>query len=157
MIQITLGGGGGGVSSLSCIYKLFTSVLNSRLIKVCDYYGLISDAQFAFRHGVSSSDAIFPLHATIANTTLAGKERLHCCFVDFRKAFDYVDRLSIWYKLLKLGVTDTFVSVILSIYSILNHVSLLTVNARICLPFVWGLMQGNLFIPFKFSLLLMVL
>ena len=65
---------------------------------MCDNYGLFSDAQFGFRLVVTTTDA----------KTLASKNIY--CFVDFRKSFDYVDRLRLWYKLHKLGVRGTFLS-----------------------------------------------
>ena len=52
---------------------------------------MISDAQFGFKTGYSTSDAIFVLHWLVKRTLAKGK-KLFCCFVDYQKAFDKIDR-----------------------------------------------------------------
>ena len=37
-------------------------------------------------------------------------------FVDFTKAFDYVVRDIVWYKLIKLGIGGKILSIIMSVY-----------------------------------------
>jgi hypothetical protein len=36
---------------------------------------------------------------------LSRGENLYCCFIHFRKAFDSVDRIAIWQKLLKNNIS----------------------------------------------------
>ena len=48
-------------------------------------YNILTDAQFGFRDGLSTVDAIFALQAIIKRS-LYSKNRLYCCFVDFKKA-----------------------------------------------------------------------
>ena len=59
--------------------KLFTAVLNQRLIKWSQNNDIITDAQFGFRPGYGTVDAIFILHSIISHT-LANKKRLYCAF-----------------------------------------------------------------------------
>ena len=47
---------------------------------------------------------------------LMKKKRLYAVFVDFTKAFDYLVRDIIWYKLLKLGVRGKMINIIKSMY-----------------------------------------
>ena len=47
---------------------------------------------------------------------LNGGERFYCAFIDFSKAFDYVARDILWYKLIKLGVRGQVLKVIKSMY-----------------------------------------
>ena len=75
-----------GISLISCICKLFTSVLNKRLLAWSNENEIITDAQFGFRPKSGTSEAIFALHYII-NRTLCKKSRLYCCFVDYKKAF----------------------------------------------------------------------
>ena len=42
---------------------------------------------------------------------------LYTCFVDFTKAFDYIDRSALYYKLLTRGVDGNFLNVIKSMFS----------------------------------------
>ena len=76
-----------GISLVSCFGKLFTSVLNCRILEWEKQNCILTDAQFGFRNGMSTVDAIFALQ-TLINKTLRNKKRLYCCFIDFRKAFD---------------------------------------------------------------------
>ena len=48
-----------GITLLSCLSKLFTTILNNRITKFCEDHSVISDAQFGFKKGLSTSDAIF--------------------------------------------------------------------------------------------------
>ena len=44
-----------------CLSKLFTTVLNKIISSYCDKYNTVSDAQFGFRKGSSTTDATFAL------------------------------------------------------------------------------------------------
>lgn len=105
-----------GISLMSWLCKLFTSILNKRLAKVYSDQEILTDAQFGFRSGLSTVDAIFALQYIISKPLSTKKKRLYCCFVDFRKAFDFVDRVSLWYKLIKLGIRGKFLKVIKGLY-----------------------------------------
>ena len=41
---------------------------------------------------------------------------MFCAFVDFTKAFDYVVRDIVWYKLLRLGIGGKILNIIMSMY-----------------------------------------
>ena len=43
------------------------------------------------------------LHGLSSHILNRGK-KLYCVFIDFTKAFDYVVRENLWYKLIKLGL-----------------------------------------------------
>ena len=51
---------------------------------------------------MSTVDNIFVLRGLIAHMLNGGK-RFYNAFIDFGKAFDYVVRDILWYKLIKLG------------------------------------------------------
>ena len=92
-----------GITLLSCIGKLFTTVINSRLTKYLDAVGCIGEEQAGFREGYSTIDHIFTLHAII-DMYLSKNKKLFCAFIDYRKAFDFVDRCSLWSKLIAVGI-----------------------------------------------------
>ena len=52
-----------GKTLVSCLSKIFTSILNKRLKNWSENYDIISDAQFGFN---STTDAIFVLHWLIS-------------------------------------------------------------------------------------------
>jgi len=49
--------------------------------------------------------------------SLSVKRRLYCCFVDYTKAFDSVQRVMLWYKLSHIGIRGKLLQVIKSMYS----------------------------------------
>jgi hypothetical protein len=93
----------------------FTSILNSRLLDWEKDHNILSDAQYGFRSGLSTIDAIFVLQSLI-NTKLGSKKKLYCCFVNYKKVFDSVNRTKLWYKLLHLGVQGNFLKIVQSLY-----------------------------------------
>ena len=140
-----------GISLISCICKLFTSVLNKRLLTWSNDNEIITDAQFGFRPKSGTSEAIFALHYIISKT-LCKKGRLYCCFVDYKKAFDSVNRKNLWYKLSKVGICGKLLNVVKSMYE--NVKSCVTIEGLKSEYFrsSLGLMQGEVLSPILFSL-----
>ena len=50
-----------GITLISCMFKILTAVLNKRIAAFCDLNNTISGAQFGFRKGKSTVDALFCL------------------------------------------------------------------------------------------------
>ena len=105
-----------GITLLSTLGKLFTSILNNRLINWAESYYVYIEAQAGFRREMGTVDNIFLPHGLITHLINQGK-KLYCAFVDFKKAFDFVNRDIIWYKLIKLGVRGKMLNVIKSMYA----------------------------------------
>lgn len=75
------------VTLLSCMRKLFTSILKE-LIKVFTYtYEVIKENLAGFRHEYSNLDHIFLLKSVV-DLFRWKKEKLFCLFVDYAKASD---------------------------------------------------------------------
>ena len=70
-------------------------------------YQVYIEAQAGFRKCMSTVDNSFVLHGHLTRM-LNGEKRLYCAFIDFTKAFDYVVRDILWYKLIKLGVRTEY-------------------------------------------------
>jgi len=77
---------------------------------------VISYAQFGFRKGRSTVDAMFVLNA-IRGKFINNNCRLACAFIDFKKAFDCVYRNGLWFKLHKLGVRGRLLRLVRDVYS----------------------------------------
>lgn len=104
-----------GITLLSVLGKLFTRVLNNRLTQWAENYYIYIEAQAGFRSNMSTVDNVFVLRCLITHLINAGK-KLYCGFVDFSKAFDFVNRDVIWYKLIKLAISDKMLNIVKSIY-----------------------------------------
>ena len=84
-----------GITLLSTLGKLFTRILNNRLNKWAEMYNVYIEAQAGFRKHMGTVDNIFVLNGLITHCINENKY-LYCCFVDFTKAFDYIDRDILW-------------------------------------------------------------
>ena len=79
---------------------MFTRILNNRLNDWAEEYGIYTEAQAGFRKHMSTVDNVFILNGLITHC-INNKEYLYFCFVDFTKAFDYLERDILCYKLIK--------------------------------------------------------
>ena len=144
-----------GITLLSCLGKLFTSVINNRLNKYADKIHLINENQAGFRKKYSTTDHIFLLK-NIIDLHLKQKrgKKLYCAFIDYRKAFDFVWRSALWYKLKKSGIKGKLFNIILNMYN--NIKSCVTINSECSDYFVStsGVRQGENLSPFLFAIFL---
>ena len=140
-----------GITLLSIVGKLFSRILNNRLTEWAEEYYVYIEAQAGFRECMGTTDNLFVLHGLISHA-LNKNEKLFCAFVDFTKAFDYVVRDILWYKLIKLGVRGKILNVVMSMY---NHIkSRVKVDCNISVGFNCdlGVRQGECLSPFLFAM-----
>ena len=88
------------ITILSCLGKLFTSVLNDRLTSYLNKNNILNENQAGFRKNYSCTDHIFTLHS-LFEIIRKRKKKLFVAFIDFSQAFDKVWRKGLWYKLLQ--------------------------------------------------------
>ena len=140
-----------GITLLSTLGKLFTRILNNRLNKWAEDYRIYTEAQAGFRKHMSTVDNIYVLNGLISHC-INDNEYLYCCFVDFTKAFDYVGRDILWYKLIKIGVRGLMLDIIKSIYE--NVKSKVKINNTLSEAFSCniGVRQGECLSPFLFAM-----
>ena len=106
-----------GISLLCCLGKIFTKVLNNRLVIWSDMNNKLSDCQGAYRKGRSTADHIFSLYA-ITNKNLRKRGgRFYVAFVDFSRAFDSIPHSILFYRLVENGIHGQMLSVMKSMYS----------------------------------------
>ena len=84
-----------GSTLLSCFGKLFTSILNDRFTTYINLNEMMSEAQAGFMKGYSTTDQIFTLKCIVELFVCLGR-RLFCIFVDYSKAFDSINRATLW-------------------------------------------------------------
>ena len=142
-----------GITILSCLGKLFTSVINSRLTSYLDATGLLGEEQAGFRANYSTTDHIFSLNSII-DIYLKHKKKLFCAFVDYAKAFDTINRHALWVKLIACNINGKLINVIYNMYN----------NAKSCIkidnfvsPFFQshvGVRQGENLSPLLFAIFL---
>jgi hypothetical protein len=104
------------IALLSTIYKIYSGVLNMRILKCLEEKHLYADEQNGFRPKRSCIDHIYSL-TTIIRHTIQKKESLYTCFLDAEKAFDKIDRTLLCKKLLTLGIQGNIYKSIKEIYT----------------------------------------
>ena len=105
-----------GITILSCFGKLFTSVLNNRLNKYLENMNIRCQEQTGFRKQYSTNDNIFNLKCSIDLCWFRGK-RLYCAFLDYKKAFGYINRTYLWQKLISNNIDGKMFKIIHSLYA----------------------------------------
>jgi len=70
-----------GITLLSCLLRYIYTVINKRISSYCDRYNTVSDAQFGFRKGSSTTDATFALLSLVQHY-LNNNKRLFVAFID---------------------------------------------------------------------------
>ena len=143
-----------GISLLSCIYKLYSSLINMRLTEHCEKNGYMVDEQNGFRSKRSCQDHIYVLATVIRNRKSCG-ESTFCAFIDFKKAFDWVHRDLLLYKLaISFDIHGRLFNTLSNIYSSSN--SQLRVNNYLTDSFnvSSGVRQGDSMSPILFSMFL---
>ena len=141
------------ITLLSCVGKLFTSILYHRLSTFLEGNSILNETQSGFRKDYSTIDNIFSLYS-LTEYFKSKKSKLYCCFVDFTKAFDSVWRDGLWQKLLKHGIQGKTFDIIKNMYNEIK--SCVTVNGCSSTFFKCqqGVRQGENLSPLLFSIYL---
>ena len=140
-----------GITILSCLGKLFTSVINTRLNNYANNTNLLNENQTGFRKKYSTLDHMFLLKNLI-DIFVNGNQKLYCAFVDYKKAFDTVWRSALWHKLFMSGIKGKLYNVIVNMYK--NIKSCVSHDGKLSDYFVSfsGVRQGENLSPFLFAL-----
>ncbi len=105
-----------GITLLSCLGKLFTYILNSRLNSWAEDNSVLSDCQFGFRTEKSTVDCLFILNGLV-QYFLNSSQTLYCSFIDLSRAFDSIGRNALWFKLQKSGIPCKIINLIKNMYN----------------------------------------
>ena len=140
-----------GLALQSCVFKILCHIINQRVVRHLDSTDLLVDKQNGFRKKCSCGHHIHSL-VTIVQTRMLHSKETHTCFIDFRKAFDVVDRDLLRYKLLDCGIMGTLYHMIDQMYSDTRNVIRLNNHYSNEFNSSHGVMQGNNLSPTCFSI-----
>ena len=140
-----------GISILSCVGKVFSGIINARVVYYCEENGVFQDEQNGFRKSRSCEDPLFVLTSIIRNRLSEGRGTF-CAFIDMQKAFDWVDRDLLFYKLLKYNIRGKIYQCIKALYS--HPLACIKVNNNMTEWFEIGsgVRQGDSLSPSLFGL-----
>ena len=130
--------------------KLFTYILNQRLSSWFEQSGAASQAQFAYKEKNSTADAVIVLSSVISHSLK--KSNVFCAFIDFTKAFDSIDRIFLYAKLMGYKISGKMLKMIVNIYSKVK-IKVRTEGVSTGTFNLWmGLMQGECLSPYLFAM-----
>lgn len=143
-----------GITILSCLGKLFSTVLNMRLTNFQENGKTLKDNQSGFRKKRRTTDNMFILKTLINKYLNSPRKKLYLCFIDFQKAFDTVWHSGIALKLLRMGIGNRFYKIIKSMYE--NTKLCIKTNNNITDAFTSniGIRQGDNISPTIFNIYL---
>lgn len=142
-----------GIALLDVFSKIYISILTTRVTFYTNAYSKLSEAQAGFRSDYSTIDNGFVLYSIINKYLCKKGKKLYVAFIDFKKAFDSVNRNKLYKALLKHGIKGKLFSSIKSIYQLVK--SRVKSNNNIlteCFECPIGLRQGCKLSPILFCL-----
>ena len=116
---------------------------------------ILAEEQAGFRKGYSTIDHIFNLKCLIDLYLFRGK-KLYCAFIDYKKAFDSVNRIYLWQKLINNNIDGKMFKIIHNLYANANAKSCVRIGNSKSTSFSSniGVRQGENLSPVLFSLFL---
>ena len=108
------------VTLISCMTKLFSSILNTKVSNCTEKHRLLMEEQAGFRAGFqpgySTIDNGYVLNALIQKLLHDGC-RLYATFVDMSSAFDLVVHGNLWSKLMQSGIRGNVLNIYENIWT----------------------------------------
>ena len=140
-----------GLAIGSAIAKLYSTILLNRLEKFVTEENIISVCQIGFRKLFRTADHIYVLK-TIIDMKISKGERLYAAFIDFKKAYDTVNRKKLLDTLHNIGVGSKFAENIRAIYDKVQYT--IKVKGKVMDPLTsnLGLKQGCPLSPLLFNI-----
>ena len=132
-----------GISLLNVLYKVFSNIINERLVKLTNRFNIVDEMQSGFRSGYSAIDNVFCLQSLVQKYLCKTGGRFYVLYVEFKKAFDSLDHHKVFMLLNEKGIQGKFFTVLMSMYSNLkaqvkiNNKLTSSINCNI------GLKQGD--------------
>jgi hypothetical protein len=104
-----------GIAIGPALGKLYSLVLLNRLDAWAERSGLRAAGQAGFRKGRATIDNVFILQHIIERYAAQNKA-VYCAFIDFRKAYDCVDRGLLWRALQAAGLQGPMFNTLMGMY-----------------------------------------
>jgi hypothetical protein len=141
-----------GITLCSNLSKVFSSILNFRLLKFIEDNKMGVKEQIGFKKKARTADHIFALKTIIDVYAKKKGDRVYACFVDFKKAFDTVWWNGLFFKLLKMGIGGNFYHTIKSMYTTVSSCVKTRLGVTHSFNIFQGVKQGEVLSPALFSI-----
>lgn len=105
-----------GIAIGNSIYKLLAQIVGTRLRQYVEDHDILPDSQNGFRAKRSTIDNVAILNKCIQQCLGEEQGKLFTLFVDFKTAFDCIDRTLLFATLRSKGIPDYLVNTIVAMY-----------------------------------------
>lgn len=138
-----------GLSVQTAIRRLYSRCLVPRFAAWMEQSGLVPPTQSGFRKGYCTTDNLIIIR-TLHERLLTSKKTFYLAFIDLKKAFDNVDRPSLWRLLHCCGAFGSLLRTLRKLYC--NTSTSLRIAGRYSAPFMVdkGVLQGDPLSPILF-------
>ena len=106
-----------GIALLSQVGKIFSRILARRLSEWVESDNLLDQCQGGFRKKRRTADNILILDTLLREELNKKRGKLYISLLDKRRAFDYIPRDAVMYRLAKIGVSKKIFCVLKSMFS----------------------------------------
>lgn len=122
--------------------KLYSYVLNNRLLQYLENENLLAEEQNGFRSKRSCEDHVFTACSNIRHRLVTKKDTFGC-FIDLQKAFNFVNRDVLLYKMISNNINGRFYNYMKAILS--NTSSCIKLNGMLSdwFPTLSGVRQAS--------------
>lgn len=140
-----------GITLLSSVYKVFSTVLLNRIKPLTE--DIIGEYQCGFRGGRSTTDQIFSVRQIMEKMWEYGVD-IYQLFIDFKQAYDSVNRNALWSAMVELGLPTKYIRLVRA--SLVGAKSCVRVQNDLSETFAvtCGLRQGDALSPILFNIAL---
>ena len=140
-----------GISLLNIAFKILEAILKNRLEPAYDT--VARDNQAGFKKKRGCRDQIFAIRQTVEQRHEYNRQTV-LVFIDFKAAFDSVNRETIWCILESHGLPSKILQILRAMYT--ETFSTVRVYNSLSNPFaiVSGVRQGSILAPFLFNLVI---
>ena len=139
-----------GIDISSCLSKLYSIILLNRLTEEANKRQLISVNQIRFQKGKKTTDHIFVLQTLIDKIVKHEKRKPFVAFIDFRKAYDSINRNDLFFK--QMEIRGLFLDNLKSLYSSIKYCVKIGKGYIDPIESFLGLKQGCVLSPILFNL-----
>ena len=141
------------ITPLSSLGKLFDSILNNRLCFCKEVLQSENPWQNGFKRGTQSTDNLFILNGVVEKYQ-AQKRPVYMCFVDFKSAFDYINRHVLLFKLISEGYAynGRFLKIMQDLFKKARSKVKCNMETGEMFDNICGVLQGGVISPSLFKL-----
>ena len=140
-----------GISLLPVAYKTMFSIAQNRLVHVVEERKLVAEEQGGFRKGRGCRDQLMTL-VLLGQVKAVTKTGMFASFIDFKKAYDRVDRGKLWRCLEGMGLGGRLSAFLKAVYEDVSCEVKVGEGRSEPFKVTCGLRQGCILSPLLFSL-----